>query len=100
MHGKGSSIIGDLVVDARVEISYRCEISKEHVDIGAFALFVSFASDEAIRRCQFVHFFRLCEFVYTNSYFFVNSFVFGDTTRISRDYTNWYKTVLCNRKKV
>ena len=38
------AIVGDLVVDDRVEIGDHCEISKEHVDIGAIALFVSFAS--------------------------------------------------------
>ena len=32
-----------------------------------------------------MHFFPLCKFVYINLYFLVHFFVFGDTTRISRD---------------
>ena len=42
--GKGSLIGSDLIVDDWVEIGDRCEISEEHVDIVAVALFVSFTS--------------------------------------------------------
>ena len=43
-----------------------------------------------IRHCnqlvyQFVHFFCLCKFECTNSYFLAHSFAFGDTTGISWD---------------
>ena len=41
---KGSSIAGNLVVDDRVEVGYRCKVSKEHVDKGVVALLVSFAA--------------------------------------------------------
>jgi len=40
--GKGSLIVGNLVVDDRVEIGDCCEISKEHVEVGAVVLFLSF----------------------------------------------------------
>jgi hypothetical protein len=40
---KGLLIVGDLVVDDRVEVGDCCEVSKEHVDKGAVALHMSFA---------------------------------------------------------
>ncbi len=40
---KGSLILGNLVVDDRVEVSDCCIVSKEHVNEGAVALHMSFA---------------------------------------------------------
>jgi hypothetical protein len=41
--GKGSSNVGNLVVDDRVEVGDCCNVSKKHVDKGAVALHMSFA---------------------------------------------------------
>ena len=48
---------------------------------------------------QFVHFFCLCKFVYTNLYFLVHSFVFGIQHKYLEPYMNWYKNIWCNSEK-
>jgi len=49
---------------------------------------------------QFIHFFCLCKFECTNSYFLAHSFAFGDTTGISWDLWIGIKTFGATVKKI